>query len=169
MTDVMFEPGGKEEQDLLRKAKLRCMNLLKSLDKTEWELRRKLSDGGYPDGVTDAAIAWLKANRYLDDMRYACNYIESRSRDRGLRRIEQELLGRGIAKDVVSEAISRAEAEDERQVVRRLAEKKGMELTAPTAEQLRKYYGFFLRRGFSYDAIREIWSGCKSEQDMEMS
>ena len=158
MTDVPFQSQDKEYQDLLRKAKLRCMNLLKTTDKTEWELRRKLSDGGYPDAISDEAIAWLKSNRYLDDERYARNYIESRSRDRGLRRIEQELLGRGIAKDVVLEALSHAEAEDERQVIRRLAKKRGMELSDPTAEQLRKYYGFFLRRGFSYEAIREIWT-----------
>ena len=41
---------------LQKRAKLRCMNLLKSRDYTEHQLRTKLAQGLYPDEIIDEAI-----------------------------------------------------------------------------------------------------------------
>ena len=61
---------------LLKRAKLRCMNLLKSRDYTEYQLRIKLRQGVYPEEIIDAAIAYVASYGYVNDFRYAQNYIE---------------------------------------------------------------------------------------------
>ena len=58
---------------LLKHAKLRCMNLLKSRDYTEYQLRIKLKQGVYPEEIIDAAIAYVASYGYVNDFRYAQN------------------------------------------------------------------------------------------------
>ncbi len=45
---------------LFKRARERVLFLLKSSDKTEQELRRKLKDGGYPKEAADYAIDFFK-------------------------------------------------------------------------------------------------------------
>ena len=53
----------------------RAMNLLQKKSFAEGELVRKLSDGGYPDEVIDKAIEYVSSFGYIDDVRYASDYI----------------------------------------------------------------------------------------------
>lgn len=151
---------------LLKRARLRCMNLLKSMDQTEWQLRTKLRRGDYPEGVTEEAIAYVKSFHYVDDVRYARNYIESRSRFRSIRQISQELRNKGISSEDIETAFGEAEMENEEYAIRKLVEKKHMNLETPTREELRKYYAFFMRKGFSYSAVREVLQGGTSHWEV---
>ena len=63
---------------ILKRAKLRAMHLLEDMDRTEGELHRKLVQGMYPEDIAGAAIAYVKSFGYLDDARYAQNFILSR-------------------------------------------------------------------------------------------
>ena len=65
------------QEILPKRARLRCMNILKSADKTEWQLRAKLRQGGYPKEIEDIAIEYVRSFHYIDDVRYAGYYIES--------------------------------------------------------------------------------------------
>ena len=49
------------QEILPKRAKLRCMNILKSADKTEWQLRTRLRQGGYPKKVEDIAIEYVRS------------------------------------------------------------------------------------------------------------
>ena len=122
------------QEILPKRARLRCMNILKSADKTEWQLRTKLRQGGYPKEIEDIAIEYVRSFHYIDDVRYAGYYIESRSQTKSKRQIVQELI---LA----------------------LAKKKRMNLENPTAEEQQKYYAFFMRKGFSYAAVRKVLRG----------
>ena len=141
---------------LVKRARLRCMNLLKSMDKTEWQLRTKLRQGDYPPSVIDDAIAYVKSFHYVDDVRYARNYIESRSSSRSIRQITQELRSKGISEEDMEQAFGQADTQTEEQAILKLTEKKHMNLEHPTREELKKYYAFFLRKGFSYGAVRRV-------------
>ena len=57
----------------------RAMNLLQKKSFAEGELVRKLSDGGYPDEVIDKAIEYVRSFGYIDDVRYASDYIRYHS------------------------------------------------------------------------------------------
>ena len=60
---------------LPKRATLRCMNLLQSKDYTAEQLRRKLRLGFYPEEIIEEAIAYVASYRYIDDERYALDYI----------------------------------------------------------------------------------------------
>lgn len=144
------------QEILPKRAKLRCMNILKSADKTEWQLRTKLRQGGYPKEIEDQAIAYVKSFHYIDDVRYAGYYIESRSVSKSQRQIRQELAAKGISSEDINAAFEMAEGNTEAETIRQLTKKKKMNLENPTPEELQKYYAFFMRKGFSYAVVKEV-------------
>ena len=138
------------QEILPKRARLRCMNILKSADKTEWQLRAKLRQGGYPKEIEDIAI---------DDVRYAGYYIESRSQTKSKRQIVQDLKAKGVSSEDIEAAYEQAEGNSEEETILALAKKKRMNLENPTAEEQQKYYVFFMRKGFSYAAVRKVLRG----------
>ena len=60
---------------LFKRAKERCLYLLKARDRTEQEIRRKLREGFYPEAAIDYAVEFLKEYRFVDDENYGRNYI----------------------------------------------------------------------------------------------
>ena len=97
---------------LTKRAKLRCMNLLKSMDRTEFQLRQKLRQGDYPEEVAERAIAYVKKFGYVNDRAYALRYIESRQGRDARRQIACDLRQKGISQDIIQEAFEEAEPQD---------------------------------------------------------
>ncbi len=64
-------------KELPKRAKLRCMNLLKQRDYTESELCRKLENGGYPDEVIQTALDYVKSYGYVDSEAYVKKSIDT--------------------------------------------------------------------------------------------
>ena len=116
------------EEVLPKRAKLRAMNLLKSRDYTTSQLRNKLKDGFYPEQVIEEAMAYVAACHYTDDFRYAVSFISCHESNRSRRRIEQDLLRRGIDRNTIEKAWASWEeeggAQDEQEMIRQLLEKK---------------------------------------------
>lgn len=148
---------------LLKRAKLRCLNILRTADKTEQQLRTKLLQGGYPQDVIDQAIAYVKEYGYVDDRRYARIFLEGHSRTHSIREIKQKLLQKGISREDIEEAFAGACMDGEEQAIRRLAEKRHMIPGQIPQEELQKHYAFFMRKGFSYRAIRKVLLGGEEE------
>ena len=74
--------------EILRKRiKERALYLLKAADKTEYEIRTKLKQAFYPEELIDYAVDFLKQYRYIDDQRYAQNYINLYAERRSRRNI----------------------------------------------------------------------------------
>ena len=55
----------------------RSFYLLKAGDRTERELRKKLTEGVYPPDIIDEIIESLKEYGYIDDRRYARLWIDT--------------------------------------------------------------------------------------------
>lgn len=138
---------------LTKRAKLRCMNLLKSMDRTEFQLRQKLRQGDYPEEVAERAIAYVKKFGYVNDRAYALRYIESRQGRDARRQIACDLRQKGISQDIIQEAFEEAEPQDEEALIRRLAEKKHIDPRTADRKERQRLYGFLMRKGFSADAI----------------
>lgn len=143
---------------LPKRAKLRCMNLLKSRDYTEAELMRKLQTGGYPKEVAQEAVDYVRSYGYVGNENYARKYIETYGEVRSYRRLEQELIRKGIPKDIV-EMVYRetmSEADDpEPEQIRRLLIKKGYSEQTTTREEKMKLFAFLARKGYSVEKIRK--------------
>ena len=135
-------------QDMMddrKKAKHRALYLLERMDRTEYELRQKLKQD-YEADVVDEAIEYVKQYHYIDDERYARNYIVSKSQVKSRRQIEQELLlKKGISKDIILDAFSQADVQDELFLIRRWMEKKKLNPETANREELQKFYLFMMR------------------------
>lgn len=145
------------DEVLPKRAKLRCMNLLKAKDYTVAQLRQKLKQGCYPDSVIEQALDYVASFRYTDDCRYAVDFINTHHLTRSRRKIENDLQGKGIAKEVIAKAWEQWEEEgnvqDEEAQIAQLLEKKHFDPENADRKELQKIYGFLARRGFSTEKI----------------
>lgn len=144
---------------LPKRAKLRAMNLLAKREYTERQLRDKLKAGYYPQRVIEEALAYVAGFHYTDDLRYACDYIMGHEDTRSRRRIEQDLLGKGIDRDVLEQAWSRWEEQggrqDEAAMIQALLKKRGYDVEKAERKERQRTYSFLVRKGFSGDAVRK--------------
>ena len=98
--------------ELPKRAKLRCMNLLKQRDYTESELSRKLENGGYPDEIIQIALDYVKSYGYVDDESYVRKYIDTYRDRKSMMRIETDLLKKGISRDTVRNVCEKMDFSD---------------------------------------------------------
>ena len=73
---------------VFKRAKLRAMHLLEDMDRTEAGLREKLRQGLYPEDAAEEAVRYVKSFGYLDDTRYAENFVRSRKGSKSRREIQ---------------------------------------------------------------------------------
>lgn len=148
------------DQVLTKRAKLRAMHLLEKNDRTEADVRRKLRDNLYPQAAIDAAITYVMNYHYIDDERYAQNYIHYKSSTSSKNEIKQTLLRRGIRKDIVEEALSISEI-DETNLIMKLIQKRCKEPQMISYEEKQKLFGYLYRKGFHFDQIEYAWDRCR--------
>lgn len=149
--------------DLLpKRAKLRCMNLLQSRDYTRKQLMDKLLQGDYPQECIDEAIAYVESYGYVDDFRYAKNFIEYHIGNKSRRRIETDLLRKGIQRDLIQRAFEELDLlgveQDEAAMISGLLRKKKFCIETATRQEQQKMFGYLYRRGFGTDAITKALS-----------
>lgn len=84
------------EELLVKRARLRCLNLLKSRDYTKHQLAGKLKQGFYPETVIENALEYTASYGYIDDVRYAAAFIKYAGSTKSKRQIVNELLKKGF-------------------------------------------------------------------------
>ena len=145
------------EEVLVKRAKLRAMHLLEDMDRTEAGLREKLRQGEYPEEVTEKAIAYVRSFGYLNDARYAENFILSRQDTKSRREIEALLIKKGVAREIIDQAFSVCYTENEElEAVRKILRKKRFDPDSADSLQMQKIYGYLARKGFRYETIRQV-------------
>ena len=145
---------------LSKRAKLRAMNLLQKKDYTEKQLRDKLQEGLYSQELIDEAIDYVKSYRYLDDERFARDYITYHMEMRSRNRILQDLTGKGISKDVIISIMDELYSESEEatgdieaEQINKLLIKKHFDKDMDYKDK-QKIMAFLVRRGYTMDSIR---------------
>ena len=165
-TDLLkTEPiqGKRNEKDPLKRVKLRALDILTHRDKTEKELRLKLSGEDFSPEEVDAAVEYVKSYGYIDDERYARNYISYRLEKKSRMVLYRELSERGVCDDILEPVLDELCSQvDEASLIVACIEKKLKGsypdcLPDPSDE---KEYGRLLRflagRGYSFDTIRQV-------------
>ena len=149
-------------QTLPKRAKLRSMNLLQSRDYTRKQLEDKLRQGDYPKACIEEAVAYVESYGYIDDGRYARDFIEYHIQTKSRTRIETDLMRKGIAKDIIQGAFdelsSMGVGQDESEMICDLLRKKKYCADTATKQEQQKMYGFLFRKGFSSEAIMKALS-----------
>ncbi|MEE1305869.1 MAG: regulatory protein RecX [Agathobacter sp.] len=161
-TDVILSD---EEYEILlrdvlgKRAAKRAMHLLEQMDRTEKQLRDKLKAGEYPECCIDQAVEYVKRFHYLDDRRYAENYIRFSQNKMSRRNLSAKLMQKGISRDIVELALEEGYESDESKQIQALLEKKHYNPEVKDEGEFRRIYQYLMRRGFrSSDILREMKS-----------
>ncbi len=145
------------DQVLIKRARERMLYLLKDSDKTERQIREKLEAGYYPKTAIEAAVAFGKKYHYIDDIRYAENFIRGKGQQLSRKELEYKLQQRGIGKEMYQSLYEELEEDgtQEDAALERLIQKKNVNFSEITPEEKQKLYAYFIRKGFSYEAVRK--------------
>jgi len=140
------------EEELLA-AKKKALSLLEYSDRTEYELRQKLSEKGFSGEAAEQAVEYAKSFHYLDDRRYAENFIRTRSSRKSVREMKMLLSGKGISEAVLQEVLE-AEPPEEAETVKELYLKKYGRSESSDPDTMNRAVRYFAGKGFSFEAIR---------------
>ena len=138
------------------RAKKKALHLLERMDRTEQQLRTKLTEGGYPPEIVEQTLEYVRSFHYIDDVRYARTYIEYRKASRSLRQMERELYQKGISKADFQEALEELETPDEEEQIRQWMEKKRFDAKTAGRQERDRFIRFLLRRGYGMAAIQRV-------------
>lgn len=145
------------EEILPLRAKKRAMNLLQKREYTSAGLREKLREGEYPEACIEEALAYVESYGYVDDLRYARDFIAYNLERKSRMRIEQDLLRKGIRKDTVRAVFDELEEQgtrqDEAAMIKNILEKKKYDAKTADRQEKQRMYAFLYRKGFHSEAI----------------
>lgn len=143
---------------LFKRARERVLFLLKSSDKTEQELIRKLKDGGYPKEAIDYAIGFLKEHRFINDENYGRRYVEYNSGRKSEKQIRYELQRKGLDKEVIRDILEEQPVDEESQI-KAYIRKKCRNPEEMDRKDRSKVIASLARKGFSYEAVTRVLGG----------
>lgn len=129
-----------------------CLRLLTARPRSRAELAEALRRRGIPTEVGEPVLTRLSEVGLVDDAAFAETAVYSGHRYRGLgrRALRSELHRKGVAREVVDEAVARLRPEDEEQQARSLVRRKLRSGTMTDASaQARKLSGMLARKGYS--------------------
>ena len=142
---------------LPKRATMRAMNLLKSRPYTEYQLRQKLSMGGYPQDAQEEAISYVKSYHYIDDRQYAMDYIEYHQESKTKQKLLQSLMSKGLSKELIlecfDEIVGDRKKELEEEQILKILRKKNYDPEQWTFEEKQRLMASLYRKGFSSELI----------------
>ncbi|MDP2927870.1 MAG: regulatory protein RecX [Candidatus Omnitrophota bacterium] len=133
--------------------------LLKFRLRSENELKARLKQKGFSEELSQDTVNFLKDKEFIDDCVFARGWVASRlRRPFGLRKIRQELVGKGLDKEIIENSLSQVkEHYNESQIVSQLAQQRFSKLKGIEPFKAKaRVYGYLMRRGFSPDVIGEV-------------
>ncbi|OGG00053.1 hypothetical protein A2Y99_02910 [Candidatus Gottesmanbacteria bacterium RBG_13_37_7] len=140
-----------------------ALKLLVFRPRSQKEMIRKLSDycrkKCYSTLLRDQLIKDLQSQNLVNDEEFAKWWIEQRRdfRPKGIIVLRQELLQKGISKEILDEVLLKESAEKEFEVVFSIVNKKiDSYKNLPKQKFYRKISGLLLRRGFAWDTINKV-------------
>lgn len=155
--DPETEARARSSADLNR-AKERALRLLEVRGRSKRELVLRLERAGFSGPTIEAVVAWLVSLGYLDDRRFADEWVRSRTARKplGPRRLRYELQRLGVDRSVVDGAVGAIEDEHAVELaLRAAAPRVRRRRDLPPEEWRRKTYAFLLRRGFDGETIEK--------------
>ena len=151
------EIRGKLRSDAL----VKCGSLLKDMDYTEKALSGKLIGSGFPEEIIREAVEAMKEAHYVDDRRFAENYLHSHAGSRSRLRLRMDLLNRGISSELADEVFAEWEEENGSRIfeeevsqVHELLRKRHYDPETADWQETQKTKAFLMRKGYSAEVIR---------------
>ena len=139
-----------------KESRKKAMFLLQKQDRTEVQLRDKLKQSGFADIDIDDGIQYVKDFHYLDDERFAQNYIRYGSQNKSRQKLKIALMQKGISAEVIERALMDEYCGDEAIQIRTFLERKGFCLETTSPEERQKMIASLYRKGFRIDDIKRV-------------
>lgn len=140
---------------VLRRCKNRAINYIESRERTEYEIRNKLKTLYYTEEVIDRVIAFLEEYHYIDDERYAKQFVDTYANRKSKARLRQDLMLKGVDKEIIQYTLEETEV-DEEAVLRELVDRKLFHIDKLDDNMYRRTVNFFMRRGYNYQLISKF-------------
>lgn len=144
-------------EDSVEEAYQRGLTLLNFRARSEHEMRTRLLKYGCDEGIIEQVIVRLTEKGYLNDQRFAEDWVEDRTtfRPRGRKLLRLELQRKNLNKDQIESAMQNLP--DEEEIARKAARKYSARLKGLDEQTFKKrLYGFLIRRGFHYEDFKQI-------------
>lgn len=165
-TETLLELA--KEDDRI-KAKDTALRQLERGYKTEHEVRQKLTLKEYSEETIEETLKFLRDYDLVDDRRYATLFVTERIRKNGVYKIKNDLLAKGIDKEIIQEALDRLEGNDaELDSCMEAGKKKLAILKNRETDPYKlknKLYTYLAGRGYSRDTIMSVLSRLLSGDD----
>ncbi|NLJ89672.1 MAG: regulatory protein RecX [Clostridiales bacterium] len=139
----------------LTRAKKQVLNILKRMDKTEKEIITKLGQAGYTDVIISETLDYINSFNYIDDERYARQYVRYKRDSQSKREIMNGLLLKGVSKEIAIEAIEE-EYESEETAILRAIKKRRRANEDLSDEDKRKLTANLYKKGFDLELIKRL-------------
>ena len=123
------------------------------------EVRDKLKTYDIPQKEKDKILDYLLDNRFVNDERYANSFVRGKINQSGwgLNKIRFHLMQKGIAKDIIDEALGQTDEEAYRQRLIDILKTKAKTVKAENDfEKKRKLAAYAMQRGFEGDLVWEV-------------
>ncbi len=153
-----------------------CVRLLAARERSRHELADRLTRREFPAPVIEEVLARLERAGLVDDRRFAEQWVHFRHRDSGRARavLARELRDKGVAADVVDDALTQIDQDDEYARATELVRPRmARALTAPVTDPrerdriLRRLLGVLARRGYpssiAHAVVRQAWEARMDE------
>lgn len=150
------------EEDL-EVALQKALHYLGYRPRSEQEVSKRLIDKGFSESVVATTLERLKEKAYVDDLEFACMWVDNRStfRPRSHRLLSMELRQKGISDENITKALESLSTPEE-ELAYQAARNKALKCKSLDWQSFRKKVGSFLaRRGFSYaitnPVLKRLW------------
>ena len=143
------------DQDNHEKALQQALHFIAYQPRSISEVRKKLEKSEFDSLTVDSVIIELEEKKYLDDERFALDWIESRSvsKPRSQKFYSMELRRKGVSDETINKVVRNAPPDEElalalgRKYIRRYSHLDDLEFK-------KKVQGVLARRAFSFEIIK---------------
>jgi SOS response regulatory protein OraA/RecX len=150
-----------DPQEAFSAAYTRGLRLLGARERSESDVRTRLTELGFPADIVDAAVARLLASGAINESRAARAVARTlvQVRRRGRLRAVRELQAKGFPESLASEAVGELiGADDERTAVERALDRKlrGRAVVAGDTGAMRRLMATLVRQGHPPGIVRTV-------------
>ncbi|MBY0118939.1 regulatory protein RecX [Paenibacillus sp. FSL L8-0435] len=142
------------------------LRFLEHKPRTRHELSQKLRQKEFAAPLIEEALDRLERENLVDDDLFAKEWTRQRmeGKRKGKLWIRQELRQKGIANDLIVEALEGISTDAEFETALSAGRKKWNQVKGDVKEKKNKTLPFLMRRGFSMDMVRKVVN-CLIEED----
>jgi len=149
-----------------QKAMEKAMRALSMRAHSEAEIVEKLTRQRFDERTIAEVMQFLAEHRLTDDAAFAGQWAKARAR-RGIgpRKIAWELREKGVASDIIEEALEGIDGDESLEPAVALAKK---HLSRGDEKAKQRAYGALVRRGFPYDTVKKALELATDDSEDDM-